>query len=789
MHGNWSQDSASFISSARGDSVKVWHDFSIPRESPLSLPGGAQESANALAAYSAGPPEVKFLAEGPLDDDNIGSGISDDITALEELEFLVETLAVDALVAAANGSLPGSRVNARGEQQVDKAQAPIDGALAARKSRSRIDAAEIASMLCDDVHPNAESPDMLHVVYSFNLQQIEGFRASVASLVASSNFLEKLTIHVMVQEDMVEALKSTFGISQHCTGTIFSLGFMVTIHTVDLQLLAKAVAIVPEKVKKNRGAIDSVENFARFYMHRIVGLMVVVYLDTDTIVQKDLGVLRRQLLDSGKTAGFVSRDGVIMESFLKSPKDCGGDAKPFHRIAKEPAFNVGVFVVNLKRWAQLHYAEEVETWVALHNRCKGKLWVGGSQPPLLLSFFIRPDGQPADFVVFEKSWNVGDLGWRKDLDLDKLRKKNVLHWNGDMKPWTKDGLYTKLWTPHHERFDSLMRTYDAVIKCPHVEIYDQWAANEQSTCELGRTYGCSSYDNGMWTSNGCKGLFHASGVLTVCGTHDQSRTSHCKPGRLVKPRALCGLRILTTFFTGKKDWQRKKYVGASYKKIQAFYQSTMELGLNVTIIYDELPDALLTDFGCSRFSFVRVDLDDFDRRLGVNDVRYFFFDRMLAENPSWQFVFVIDAFDAKVALNPCQSLQLDTLYVGSELDNLKGHPWMKVRFKELGGKYLKWYKSVDEKTKILNCGITGGHRLVMQKFFASMIAIQNEVLAVPNPHIKRNKHGGFEVNVNMPALNYIGYNDFAGKISTNVPVHSEYKKFQDKRKDVWFIHK
>eukprot|EP00439_Symbiodinium_sp_Y106_P083282 s314_g23.t1 len=35
---------------------------------------------------------------------------------------------------------------------------------------------------------------------------------------------------------------------------------------------------------------------------------------------------------------------------------------------------------------QRHVAERVEELVTQHNRCGGQLWVGGSQPPLLLAF-------------------------------------------------------------------------------------------------------------------------------------------------------------------------------------------------------------------------------------------------------------------------------------------------------------------------------------------------------------------------------------------------------------------
>merc|ERR1719478_728335 len=105
-------------------------------------------------------------------------------------------------------------------------------------------------------------------------------------------------------------------------------------------------------------------------------------------------------------------------------------------------------------------------------------------------------------------------------------------------------------------------------------------------------------------------------------------------------------------------------------------------------------------------------------------------------------------------MNPCYALQPGRLYVGSEQEKLKGHPWMKARFGKLGGKYDAWYNnSITADMKILNCGITGGHRDVMLQLFHEMIQIQSD----PNLKCRKKKQ---DINVNMAALNYIAYNNF-----------------------------
>lgn len=285
------------------------------------------------------------------------------------------------------------------------------------------------------------------------------------------------------------------------------------------------------------------------------------------------------------------------------------------------------------------------------------------------------------------------------------------------------------------------------------------------------------------------GAFSVAGTLTICGVSaeraPQQQQQTCSPGRL-PPRAepSCGLMIMTSFFTTKKDWQRGTYTRGTFSKMKRLYRSALRMGHNVTVIYDDLPEELLARFSCDRFRFARVDFSKYDRRFGVNDIRYFFFDDLLKAHPEWRAAFVVDAFDVRVAMNPCTGLRPDMLYVGSEQDRLKGHPWMKARFQKMGGQYNEWYvKRIDAKMKILNCGITGGHRDVLLRLFARM----KEVLGDPAMDLWRKKKSE-DINLNMAALNYIVYNEFGNNFAKGQPVHSVYKGFQ-KRSDVWFIHK
>merc|ERR1711988_1227702 len=128
----------------------------------------------------------------------------------------------------------------------------------------------------------------------------------------------------------------------------------------------------------------------------------------------------------------------------------------------------------------------------------------------------------------------------------------------------------------------------------------------------------------MWAVEGCEGIFSVSGVATWCGrpagqpdvddvcqdicpvARPPPRPKahvYCAKGLMPEPApsGSCGIVLLTSFFTTKMDWQRLKFVKPSFKKMQIFYSSAARRGLNVTMIYDQLPDSIVNTYESSLF--------------------------------------------------------------------------------------------------------------------------------------------------------------------------------------------
>lgn len=252
----------------------------------------------------------------------------------------------------------------------------------------------------------------------------------------------------------------------------------------------------------------------------------------------------------------------------------------------------------------------------------------------------------------------------------------------------------------------------------------------------------------------------------------------------------CSLEMVTTFFTTRKDWQQNTFVTPVFGKMAHYYQAALKLKMSVTVIYDELPDAILQHAN-DKFKFLQVKLTDYDHQEGLNDVRFVILDDVVKQHPEWKYIFLTDLFDAEVKMSPCGHVSPGKLYVGSEEVKLSRNGWMRDRFRDMGGKYLKWFEEeTSDQWQLLNAGIVGGHRDVFTQFLEAMR------VAISDPELEARVRGR-AVTVNMGAFNWairksmgLEENNVEGQpgIVTGFPIHSKFKQFEN-RDDVWVKHK
>ncbi|CAE8618969.1 unnamed protein product, partial [Polarella glacialis] len=197
-------------------------------------------------------------------------------------------------------------------------------------------------------------------------------------------------------------------------------------------------------LRSDTGNLGAVHNFARFSLHNLLpGLARVIYLDVDVVVKGDLGELfdvpLRTVAGAPGMVAAVQRSNQPLRTYV----DVLQPAVPNWLPSEAPSFNAGVIVVDLDRWRRLHASKLVAEWLALNAR--KRLWLHGSQPPLLLLFHD-------EVVPLHWSWNVDGLGHRLNYPKDVLREAKVLHWTGPLKPWRHHGVNRFLWESHTQEY-------------------------------------------------------------------------------------------------------------------------------------------------------------------------------------------------------------------------------------------------------------------------------------------------------------------------------------------------
>ena len=244
--------------------------------------------------------------------------------------------------------------------------------------------------------------------------------------------------------------------------------------------------------------------------------------------------------------------------------------------------------------------------------------------------------------------------------------------------------------------------------------------------------------------------------------------------------------IATTWFTGKPDPQRFRHHSASFASIEGWYNSITSLRLSGLIFHDCFDAEFVETYSSPWVSFIQVD-EFKDQNLCAADYRwgmyYDYFSKTHFDN-----IFTTDCNDVLIKQNPFlhPSYNASSIFIGAENEPRlnKDSGWMKsicgYAYEKQQGGFLFYEKP------ILNCGIVGGSSPLFLKLVECM---RNEINHI-SPCRYECAARGIPFTVDMAVLNQCAYTLFEdASIVSDAPVHSLYKKYQNHREDIWFIHK
>ena len=176
-----------------------------------------------------------------------------------------------------------------------------------------------------------------------------------------------------------------------------------------------------------------------------------IYLDVDMIVLRDIQFLYDHEVNQQVpiTSPFYG-SGYKLKSY-----NLFGRAVRHRKYVKllniskemksgKKGFNTGVYLYDLQFWINHNLTAKYEHFVKLNYEHNGELWTLGTQPILNLLYVHHRIGR------LSRMWNIKNLGFDDKVSVNMLRRANLLHWNGERKPWTKDGIakYKRIWLDH-----------------------------------------------------------------------------------------------------------------------------------------------------------------------------------------------------------------------------------------------------------------------------------------------------------------------------------------------------
>jgi hypothetical protein len=232
--------------------------------------------------------------------------------------------------------------------------------------------------------------------------------------------------------------------------------------------------------------------------------------------------------------------------------------------------------------------------------------------------------------------------------------------------------------------------------------------------------------------------------------------------------------IMTTYFCNKKDPQRPQKAPCNdLLYIKPWYYSVKRLGLNGVVFHDGMSDNFIKKYETDKIKFVYVDSNSYVYSL--NDLRYFVYYDYILKNKNIKNVFMTDGNDVSIVKSPFN--KFNKLCVGNEPMKISKSNWMRKKIKRFNHNNSKQF-TYNNSSQIYNAGILGGKRDEILKFLNNMIDVFENF-------DEAQKHE----NLNMIVFNYVVYNVFNQNVISGFPLNSDYKKYQNKRKDICFIHK
>ena len=288
----------------------------------------------------------------------------------------------------------------------------------------------------------------VNVVFSTDARTVIGLLAAMRSVIVNARRPSSLRFFIVTVPDNVHetregvyCLMSNFNLSE---SNKTSLGESIhSYHVIPFDIYEFA----PDwKIKyrepKHDSDRSSTTNYARLFLRSLLRKTLkehdipnkIVYLDTDIIVQGDVGELYWRYLnsDSGSAVAIARRARTLSQYTIRFDHPALDEwnrryANTSKQISPDwRAYNNGVCVMNLYLWEKFNISSEIQHWVCANM--EQQLYDMSLNPPFLLGVRNRIDDIDAE-------WNLDSLGSTfVKRNKTQIKQAKILHWTGKHKP-------------------------------------------------------------------------------------------------------------------------------------------------------------------------------------------------------------------------------------------------------------------------------------------------------------------------------------------------------------------
>jgi lipopolysaccharide biosynthesis glycosyltransferase len=188
-------------------------------------------------------------------------------------------------------------------------------------------------------------------------------------------------------------------------------------------------------------------NFARFFLADILPeIDRVIWMDCDVVITQPIDSLWAQSQQSTALVAAFPEPERFGRFYLQEEHLSQLLHRQFagiHVDMEADSFNDGVIFINLKRWRETFVRKDLTWLMNQHGSSEIGLWKYGTQPIMMLL------GTVFGWSRLPATHCYGDLGFRV-ADPKRINEAVFLHFNGERKPWKKEGINRHLWEPYYD---------------------------------------------------------------------------------------------------------------------------------------------------------------------------------------------------------------------------------------------------------------------------------------------------------------------------------------------------